>query len=122
MVKNVSMRDNTVVLKPQRRSGGGLMMVLLLLVLLGVGGAVVGMAFLAPARLALIQEYTIGLLHGGIETREEHSFVDACVPIPGADKPQAVSRTVRTTTYRDGTSLVVTFSSSPSPTNSQCGG
>jgi hypothetical protein len=57
-----------------------------------------------------------------VANTEERTFVDACVQIEGADGPQAVTRIVRTTTFRDGTSLSVVFSTNPTPTNSQCTG
>jgi len=67
-----------------------------------------------------LQERAIGMLHGGVTSSEEHTFIDACVSIPDAEGTQAVTRTVRTTSFQDGTTLSVTFSSPPSPTNSQC--
>src|SRR4051812_40196957 len=118
MVKSAPMRDHSIVIKPRRRGAGGI--VLLLILLLSVGVIGLGFVFLAPAKLALFQERAIGLLHGGVAGSEERTFIDACVNVPDADGPQAVTRTVRTTSFRDGTSLSVTFSSPPSPTNSQC--
>jgi hypothetical protein len=95
-------------------------MALLLILLLSAGVLTLGFGFLAPAKLALIQEHAISLLHGGIAGSDERTFIDACVSLPDADGTQAVTRTVRTTNFHDGTSLSVTFSSAPSPTNSQC--
>jgi len=118
MVKSAPMRDHSIVIKPRRRGAGGI--VLLLILLLSVGAIGAGFGFFAPAKLALFQERAIGLLHGGVVDSEEHSFIDACVSLPDANGTQAVTRTVRTTSFRDGTSLSVTFSSPPSPTNSQC--
>jgi hypothetical protein len=112
------MRDHSIVIKPRRRGARGI--ALLLLVLLSAGTIGLGFGFFAPARLALFQERAIGLLHGGVAGSEEHTFIDACVSIPDADGAQAVTRTVRTTNFGDGSSLSVTFSSPPSPTNSQC--
>jgi hypothetical protein len=120
MVKSAPMRDHSIVIKPRRRSGGGLILLVVLLLAIGVFG--LGFGFLAPAKLALLQERMISVLHGGVAGSEEHTYVDACVQVQGGDSPQAVTRTVRTTTFRDGTALSVTFSSNPTPTNSQCTG
>jgi len=119
MVKSAPMRDHSIVIKPRRRGAGG-MALLLLVLLLSAGVLGLGFGFFAPARLALFQERAIGLLHGGVTGSEERTFIDACVSVPDADDTQAVTRTVRTTSFRDGTTLSVTFSSPPTPTNSQC--
>jgi hypothetical protein len=112
------MRDHSIVIKPRRRGASGMALLLILLLSIGVCG--IGFGFFAPAKLALMQERAIGLLHGGVAGSDERTFVDACVSLPDTDSAQAVTRTVRTTTFRDGTSLSVTFSSAPTPTNSQC--
>ena len=122
MVKSAPMRDHSIVIKPRRRSGAGALIVLIVLVCLVAALLGMGVGFFAPARLALVQERMIGAIHGGVAGSDEHSFVDACVQFEGAEGPQAVTRTVRTTLFHDGTSLSVTFSSPPTPTNSQCGG
>jgi hypothetical protein len=119
MVKSAPMRDHSIVIKPRRRGANGLALLLVLLLSAGVLG--LGYSFFAPAKLSLLQERAIGLLHGGITGSEERTFIDACVSVPDAEGTQAVTRTVRTTTFRDGTSLTVAFSSPPTPTNSQCG-
>jgi hypothetical protein len=119
MVKSAPMRDHSIVIKPRRRGGGGMALLMVLLLSAGVLG--LGFSFFAPSKLSLLQERTIGLLHGGIAGSEERTFIDACVNVPDAEGAQAVTRTVRTTSFRDGTSLSVTFSSPPTPTNSQCG-
>ena len=118
MVKSAPMRDHSIVIKPRRRGAGGL--ALLLVLLLSAGVLALGFSFFAPAKLSLLQERTIGLLHGGVAGSEERTFVDACVSVHGAEGAQAVTRTVRTTSFQDGTTLTVTFSSPPTPTNSQC--
>jgi hypothetical protein len=118
MVKSAPMRDHSIVIKPRRRGAGG--MALLLALLLSASLLGLGFSFFAPAKLALLQERTISLLHGGIAVSDERTFIDACVSLPDADGTQAVARTVRTTYFRDGTSLSVTFNSAPAPTNSQC--
>ena len=118
MVKSAPMRDHSIVIKPRRRGAGG--MALLLIVILIASMLTIGFSFFAPAKLSLVQEHAISLLHGGIASNEERTFIDACVSIPDADGSQAVTRTVRTTNFRDGTTFSVTFSSAPAPTNSQC--
>ena len=120
MVKSAPMRDHSIVIKPRRRTGAGA--VVLLILLLSVSMALLGMGFFAPAKLAMVQERMIGVFHGGVARVDEHTFVDACLEAQSAEGPQAVTRTVRTTVFRDGTSLSVIFSSIPTPTNSQCGG
>jgi hypothetical protein len=118
MVKSAPMRDHSIVIKPRRRGAGG--MGLLLFLVLSAIVLTSGFVFFAPAKLSLVQERAISLLHGGIASSEERTFIDACVNIADADDTQAVTRTVRTTSFRDGTTLSVTFSSAPAPTNSQC--
>ena len=94
--------------------------VVFLIVLLTASLALLGIGLFAPAKLALVQEHMLGVFHGGVANIAEHTFVDACVEPQDAEGPQAVTRTIRTTVFRDGTSLSVTFSSIPTPTNSQC--
>jgi hypothetical protein len=88
---------------------------LVLLLLLAV--AVLLVSFLLPASPATLQEQMLGWTRGGITLHSEETFVDGCVTVAGATQPQAVTRTVRTTEYADGTSLQVVFSSAPRPTN-----
>jgi hypothetical protein len=118
MVKSAPMRDHSIVIKPRRRGAGGMALLLVLLLSAGVLG--LGFGFFAPTKLSLLQERAISLLHGGIAGSEERTFIDACVSVPDAEGAQAVTRTVRTTNFNDGTSLIVSFSSPPTPTNSQC--
>ncbi len=120
MVKSAPMRDHSIIIKPRSRSAAGA--VLLLIVLLSASLALLGIGFFAPAKLAVVQERVIGVLHGGVVGSEEHTFVDACIEAQDAAGPQAVTRTIRTTVFLDGTSLSVTFSSIPRPTNSRCSG
>jgi len=68
MVKNAPMRDHSIVIKPRRRGGSGMALLLILLLSTGVLG--LGFGFFAPARLALVQERAIGLLHGGVAGSE----------------------------------------------------
>ena len=119
MVKSVPMRDHSVVIKPRRRAGSGILLLLALVLIAAV--LLAGFGIFTPARLAYAQEQTLGLLHGGVVGREERTFVDACVLLPYAEGPQAVTRTVRTIAFGDGTELAVTFSSSPTPSVAPCG-
>jgi hypothetical protein len=118
MVKSAPMRDHSIVIKPRRRAGKLLAALLVLLMLSGV--MILGLGFFAPARIALAQERVVAALHGGVATSEERTFVDACVILPGANGPQAVTRTTRTTIYNDGAAISVTFSSPPTPSNGTC--
>ncbi|HWQ15109.1 MAG TPA: hypothetical protein VNL77_20090 [Roseiflexaceae bacterium] len=112
------MRDSVVV-KPRRKRGAGAMALLVLLLLLA-GVSALGAAAFAPISLGFVQEHVLGLVHGGVVATEERTFVDACAQLPDAEGPQAVTRTVRTTTFRDGTQLSVTFTSGPMPTITKC--
>ena len=119
MVKSVPVRDHSIVIKPRRRAGSGAAIMLALVLIVAV--LLAGFGIFSPARLAYAQEQTLGLLHGGVIGRAERTFVDACVLLPDADGPQAVMRTVRTIAFGDGTTLAVTFSSSPTPSVASCG-
>jgi hypothetical protein len=119
MVKSVPVRDHSIVIKPRRRTRAGAVLLLALILIVGV--LLAGFGIFSPARLALAQEQMLGLLHGGVAGRDERTFVDACIQLPGADGPQAVTRTVRTIAFGDGTTLAVTFSTSPTPAVASCG-
>lgn len=119
MVKSAPMRNHSIVIKPRRRFGVRLALLLILAIVICM---MLGFSLFLPARLALAQEHMLGLLHNGITESVERTYVDACVRIEGDDDTYAVMRTVRTITYRDGTSLSVVFSSSPTPTSAQCSG
>lgn len=118
MVKSAPMRDHSIVIKPRRRSGIGA--VLLLIMLFAASLAGLGVGFFVPAKLALVQEQLVGIFHGGVASITERTFVDACIGPQDAEGPQAITRTIRTAIFHDGTSLSVIFSSIPTPTNSQC--
>lgn len=119
MVKSAPMRNHSILIKPRRRFGARAALLLLFALVIA---ALLGVALFAPAKLALAQEQAIGLLHGGVAERAERTYVDACVRIDGADDPYAVTRTVRTISFRDGSSLSVTFSSIPTPSVASCSG
>jgi hypothetical protein len=115
MVTSKQLPGGAVVIRPRRGMGAGFL--ILLIVLLAAVIAVVGVGLFAPARLALVHEQTLGLLHGGIAATSEETYVDGCVAVAGADALQAVTRTRRVVTYRDSTTLEVVFSNRPTPTN-----
>lgn len=100
----------------ERRSGFGVIRLFFFLIVVFFAVAVLAIAFVWPAKLAIIHERTLSIVHGGVVSSRENTIVD-CILIDGFEGPQAVSRTVRTTTFRDGTSLSVTFNSRPSPMN-----
>jgi hypothetical protein len=119
MTKNTTSTATTNQTKPRRRGFGGGLFFFMILLLLVAAIATGGAGLFVPARLALVQEQTLALLHGGIASREEQTFVEGCVTVQGIDQPQAITRVRRETHFGDGTSLVVVFSSQPA-TNSAC--
>jgi hypothetical protein len=116
MVTSKQLPNGTVVLKPRRRASGITLIVLLILALLSAL-VLAGLGIFAPVSLATPQERTLGLLHGGIADVVEESYVDGCVQLPDVDGPRAITRTRRTITFRDSTSLEVVFSGAPALTN-----
>jgi hypothetical protein len=118
MVKSVPMRDGKIVQKPKRKSNIGAVLLFFTLIGTSIGGG--GAGVLVPAQLAFGQEQLLGLLNGGIAATDERTFVDACARVPGFATPQAVTRTVRTTYFRNGTALTVTFDGRPTPTITEC--
>jgi hypothetical protein len=117
MVKSTPMRHQTII--RERRSGFGVIRFLFLLLVLIVG-AVLVIGFVWPVRLAIVQERVLGLFHGGITSSEEQKAFDTCMMVDGFEEPQAISRIIRTTRFRDGTSLSVTFSEPPLSMNKPC--
>jgi hypothetical protein len=117
MVGTASTSSQTAA-KPKKRGNTGLV-VFLLVVMFGAAALLLG-GFVMPTRLGIAHEQLLGIIHGGVASSEEQTNVECLTQ--GAEGPQAVTRTTRTTTFRDGTSLVITFSTSPAPTNSLCGG
>jgi len=116
MVTSKRLPGGAVMIKPGRSLGGASLITVLCLLLAGCI-ALAGVGLFAPARLAVAHEHALGLLHGGIATSTEQTFVDGCVPVAGVDAPQAITRTRRVVLYRDGTALEVIFSGHPAPTN-----
>jgi hypothetical protein len=117
MVTSKDLPKGSVVIKPRRGAGGGAT-IILFLIFLAVGAiALAGIGIFTPASLAAPQERILGLLHGGIDDTVEETYVDGCVQIPNTDGPRAVTRTRRTISFRDGTSLEVVYSGAPALTN-----
>ncbi|NTV65893.1 MAG: hypothetical protein HGA65_20480 [Oscillochloris sp.] len=117
MVTSKDLPKGAIVIKPRRNSVGGAA-IILLLILLGAGAiALAGLGIFAPNSLAAPQERILGLVHGGVANTNDETFVDGCVDVPEAGGPRAITRTRRTITFRDGTSLEVTFNGAPALTN-----
>lgn len=117
MVRSASTQSQPAA-KPRRRSNGGLIVLIVLLAL--VAGALFIVGFLAPTRLVIPQEQLLGLLHGGVADVSEQVQVE-CVPLDqSGGVPQAITRSSRTITFRDNTTLIVTFNTSPASTELVC--
>ena len=116
MVTSKQLPNGSVVIRP-RKSIGGAGITAIMIIIITALIALAGIGIFAPARLATAQEYSLSLLHGGIGEVAEETYVDGCVSVPGADALQAVTRTRRMVSYRDGTTLEVVFSGRPAPTN-----
>jgi hypothetical protein len=117
----VMMRPNSTAPRPnlsspRRRLGFG-KLVLFGFVMIGIV-AVLLLGLFRPAQLAIVQEQVLALLHGGVASREEQRYIEACVATP--DGFQASERTIRTVHYKDGTWLSVSFAARPSKTTASC--
>lgn len=99
-------------------SGFGLLFLFGIMLLLAA--TVFGLGLFAPTRLAVAQVQVLALIHGGVTSTVEETYVDGCVLRADLDGPHAVTRTRRTVGFRDGTSIEVVFSAPPNPTNAQC--
>jgi len=117
MVTSKDLPKGSVVIKPRRGSAGGAAIVLLLIFLAAGAIVLAGLGIFAPTSLAAPQERILGLIHGGVADTTEETLVDACVTVSGASGPRAITRTRRTLSFRDGTSLEVVFSGVPALTN-----
>lgn len=104
-------------ISPPRRRLGFAKLVLLGFVIFSVI-VVLLFGLFRPAQLAIVQEQVLALLHGGIASREEQRYIEACVATP--DGFQASERTIRTVHYKDGTWLSVSFAARPSKTTASC--
>lgn len=116
-VTSKQLPGGSVIVKPGRggmRSAGLILFLVILLAgLLSLGGV----GLFAPTRLAMVHEHTLGLLHGGIADVDEQTYVDGCVAVRGIEGLRAVTRTQRTVSFQDGTTLQVVFSGKPEQTN-----
>jgi hypothetical protein len=117
MVTSKDLPKGSVVIKPRRGAGGGAAIILLLLFLAVGAITLAGLGIFTPASLAVPQERILSLLHGGIADTVEETYVDGCVKVPEVNGPRAITRTRRTISFRDGTSLEVVFSGAPALTN-----
>ncbi|MFV9503698.1 MAG: hypothetical protein AB4911_03950 [Oscillochloridaceae bacterium umkhey_bin13] len=117
MVTSKQLPNGSVTLKPKRRGMGGAAALFMLVILMAGVIAIAGVGLFAPARLAIVHEQALGLIHGGIASTNEETYVDGCVSVPGLDGRRAITRTHRTVTFRNGTTLEVVFSGAPAPTN-----
>lgn len=120
MVTSKQLPTQTTATRPKRRGLGGAGIMFFLMIVLAGALSLGAVGLFAPSRLALVQEQTLGLLHGGIAATDETTYVDGCVSVEGQEGPRAVTRTRRTVIFRDGTTLEVVFSGTPAPTNA-CG-
>lgn len=120
MVKSTPLPNGAVIIKT-RRMGARFGLVMMLFVALTTALLMIAaLGLFAPNSLALVQEQSLGVLRGGIVDRQEQTFVDGCVRLAGFEVPQAITRTRRTVSFADGTSLEVMFSGQPNPTNMAC--
>lgn len=117
MVTSKQLPSGTVMVKPRRRGLGGAGLIIFLFVALTIVLTLAGYGLFAPTKLAIAQEQTLGVLHGGIAAVSEQTYVDGCVAVEGSDGPQAVTRTHRVVTFYDGTTLETVFSGKPARTN-----
>lgn len=100
--------------KPKRRSSCALwLFVFFVFAVLALG--LLGVGFLQPVKLAIVQEYIIGFTRGGIRETVETTSVDSCIRIAGSNELVSIPRTRRVTTYNNGTVLEITFSDQPLP-------
>lgn len=117
MVTSKQLPGGSVILKPRRRGLGGpgivLFLIIILVAMLGIGG----FGLFAPTKLAVAHERALSLLHGGIASVNEETYVDGCVNVEGLEGPRAITRTHRTVFFNDGTTLEVVFSGQPAATN-----
>ncbi len=104
---------------PRKRSVGT-RGILILLGLIVVGALTIGgIALFAPVRLAVVHELMLSMLHGGVVDSSEKTYVDGCVITREGDTEitKAITRTHRTVTFGDGSTLEVIFSGVPTQTN-----
>ncbi|WP_298815178.1 hypothetical protein [Chloroflexus sp.] len=98
---------------PVKRRRSGCTLWLFVLVMLTI--SLLGLGFLQPLRLAIAQEYIIGITRGGIRETVQTTSVDSCIRVAGSNELQSVTRTRRVTTYNNGAVLELIFSDPPLP-------
>lgn len=117
MVTSKRLPGGSVIVNSKRRGLGGSGAFVLLLILLVGLLTLVGVGIFAPTRLAIAHEQALGMLHGGIAVVDEQTYVDGCVVVDGLEGRRAITRTHRTVSFKDGTTLEVVFSDKPVLTN-----
>lgn len=117
MAQNVTARNH--VLQQRRRSNAGVTLFLVFVLL--CTAIILAIGFLSPARLAMPHEMILAFMHGGVADSREQATVECALPNESGIQ-QATTRFTRTIRFHDGTSLVVTFDSTPAPTALHCGG
>lgn len=98
---------------PKRRGPSGCMLWLFVITMLAI--SLLGLGFLQPVKLAVAQEFIIGVTRGGIRETIEVTSVDSCIRVAGSDQLQSITRTRRVTTYNNGAILEIVFSDPPLP-------
>ncbi len=98
---------------PKRRGPSGCLLWLFVITMLAI--SLLGLGFLQPVKLAVAQEFIIGVTRGGIRETIEVTSVDSCIRVAGSDQLQSITRTRRVTTYNNGAILEIVFSDPPLP-------
>ncbi len=99
--------------KPPAQKRGGCMLWLFVVLILII--SLLGLGFVQPVKLAIAQEFIIGVTRGGIRETIEATSVDSCIRVAGRDQLQSITRTRRVTTYNNGSVLELVFSDPPLP-------
>ncbi|WP_298405664.1 hypothetical protein [uncultured Chloroflexus sp.] len=97
----------------KRRGLSGCFLWLFVITMLAI--SLIGLGFLQPVKLAIAQEFIIGVTRGGIRETIEATSVDSCIRVAGRDQLQSITRTRRVTTYNNGSVLELVFSDPPLP-------
>lgn len=92
----------------------------LIIVVIIIPLLLIGVGKYEPVKLGIAHEQILGLMKGGATPTQEEVLVDGCARIPNSDKYWAVRRIKRTTWFADGSSLTMTYSEPPEPTNTSC--
>lgn len=98
---------------PKRRGPSGCLLWLFVITMLAI--SLLGLGFLQPVKLAVAQEFIIGITRGGVRETIEVTSVDSCIRVAGSDQLQSITRTRRVTTYNNGAILEIVFSDPPLP-------